>query len=89
MEEENNIEESNANATVAEVVAESTQSTDDSLTLSDFGILTGLVIVFCAGVAFLLRTIDRHIKNIKLKVGNKLELGLETESAFKEKNKDA
>jgi hypothetical protein len=81
------MEETVENTTTAEVVTESVPS-DDSLTLSDFGVLTGLVIVFCAGVAFLLRTIDRHIKNIKLKVGNKLELGLETESAFKGKEKE-
>lgn len=74
--------------TTAEIVTESTP-VDDSLTLSDFGILTGLVIVFCAGVTFLLRTIDKHIKNIKLKVGDKIELGLETESAIKKEEKNA
>ena len=51
---------------------------EDDLTLGDYGFIIFIVVLFCAVFAFVTRTISKHIKNVNLKVGNKIEIGIES-----------
>lgn len=50
---------------------------EDDVTFNDIALITFVVILGCAVFAFAIRTISKHLKNVHLKVGNKIEIGLE------------
>lgn len=50
---------------------------EDDVTFNDVALITFVVILGCAVFAFAIRTISKHLKNVHLKVGNKIEIGLE------------
>ena len=50
---------------------------DDSI-LSDVALITFLAILGCAVFAFIVKTVSKHLKNVNLKVGNKIEIGIES-----------
>ena len=50
---------------------------EDDVTFSDIALITFVAILGCAVFAFAIRTISKHLKNVHLKVGNKIEIGLE------------
>ncbi len=56
---------------------------EDDLTLGDYGFIIFIVVLFCAVFAFVTKTISKHLKNINLKVGNKIEIGIESKDADK------
>lgn len=51
---------------------------DSDFTISDAVFCIGLVVVACFIFAFIMRQFKKSIKNMHLKIGNKIELGLET-----------
>lgn len=51
---------------------------DSELSGVDIAFCIGLVIVLCAVFAFLMRQLKKSIKNMHVKIGNKIEIGLET-----------
>ena len=51
---------------------------DSELSGGDIAFCIGLVIVLCAVFAFLMRQLKKSIKNMHVKIGNKIEIGLET-----------
>ena len=57
---------------------------EDDLALGDYTALIFLSILGCAVFAFIVRTISKHLKNVHLKVGNKIEIGVETKDGKKE-----
>lgn len=50
---------------------------EDDVTFNDIALIIFVVILGCAVFAFAIRTISKHLKNVHLKVGNKIEIGLE------------
>jgi hypothetical protein len=56
----------------------STEYDDSDLTTGDVGLIIGSVIVCCAVIAFVCKAIKKNFKNLHLKIGNKIELGIET-----------
>lgn len=50
----------------------------EDFTVSDGLFLAGLVIAGCAVIAFVLRSIRKTFKNVHLKIGDKVEIGIET-----------
>lgn len=56
---------------------------EDDLTFGDYGFIIFIVVLFCAVFAFVTRTISKHIKNVNLKVGNKIEIGIESKDTNK------
>lgn len=50
---------------------------DDSI-LGDVALITFLAILGCAVFAFIVKTVSKHLKNVNLKVGNKIEIGIES-----------
>lgn len=51
---------------------------DEDLTFNDFVFVGGLVIIGCAVIAFIAKVIKKTFKNVHLKFGNKIEIGVET-----------
>ena len=51
---------------------------DSDLTGNDIAFCIGLIVVACAVFAFIMHQLRKSIKNMHLKIGNKIELGLET-----------
>ncbi len=51
---------------------------DSELSGGDIAFYIGLIIVLCAVFAFIMRQLKKSIKNMHLKIGNKIEIGLET-----------
>ena len=51
---------------------------DSELSGGDIAFCIGLIIVLCAAFAFIMRQLKKSIKNMHLKIGNKIEIGLET-----------
>lgn len=51
---------------------------DSELSGGDIAFCIGLIIVLCAVFAFIMRQLKKSIKNMHLKIGNKIEIGLET-----------
>lgn len=51
---------------------------EDDLTAGDVVFIGCSVFVGCFVIAFILKQIKKTFKNVHIKVGNKLELGLET-----------
>lgn len=58
---------------------------DEEMTFSDYFLVSFLVILGCAVFAFIVRTISKHLKNVHLKLGNKIEIGVESKDSNKEK----
>lgn len=56
---------------------------EDDLTLGDYGFIIFMVVLFCVVFAFVTRTISKHLKNVNLKVGNKIEIGIESKDSDK------
>ncbi len=56
---------------------------EDDLALGDYGFIIFMVVLFCAVFAFVTRTISKHLKNVNLKVGNKIEIGIESKDSNK------
>ena len=50
---------------------------DDSI-LGDVALITFLAILGCAVFAFIVKTVSKHLKNVNFKVGNKIEIGIES-----------
>jgi hypothetical protein len=51
---------------------------EDDISFGDVAFITFLVILGCAVFAFVIRTISKHLKHINLKIGNKIEIGVES-----------
>ena len=51
---------------------------DSELSGGDIALCIGLIIVLCAVFAFIMRQLKKSIKNMHEKIGNKIEIGLET-----------
>ena len=49
---------------------------DSELSGGDIAFCIGLIIVLCAVFAFIMRQLKKSIKNMHLKIGNKIEIGL-------------
>ena len=60
------------------------EEADDDLTFSDFAFLGGGVIILCGLIAFIFKQIRKTFKNVHLKVGDKIEVGVETNLDKKE-----
>lgn len=59
---------------------------DDDLTFGDYTFIIFFVVLFCSVFAFVVKTISKHLKNVKLKVGA-VEVGVETKTKEEEKTK--
>jgi hypothetical protein len=44
-----------------------------------------LAILGCAVFAFVVKTVSKHLKNVNLKVGDKIQLGIESKEKEEEK----
>lgn len=55
-----------------------TEYTDEEITASDILFIIGIGLVICFVVAFTFTLIKRTFKNVHLKIGDKIELGVET-----------
>ncbi len=51
---------------------------DEDFTFGDVAFISGIVVLGCVVVAFVARAIRKTFKNIHLKIGNKIEIGVET-----------
>lgn len=51
---------------------------EDESILGDVALITFLAILGCAVFAFIVKTVSKHLKNVNLKVGNKIEIGIES-----------
>lgn len=51
---------------------------DSDFSVSDAAFCIGLVIIICAVFAFVMYQIRKSVKNMHVKIGNKIEIGLET-----------
>lgn len=51
---------------------------DDDFTTSDYIFMGFVVIMVCVLVSFIFRQIRKTFKNVHLKIGNKVEIGVET-----------
>ena len=61
---------------VIEVVDE--KDIEDELSVSDYVFIGVIIIAACAIIAFVLKQIRKTFKNVHLKIGNKVEIGVET-----------
>ena len=57
---------------------------DDDFAAGDYFFIGFLAILGCAVFAFVVRTVSKHLKNVNLKVGNKIEIGIESKDKDKE-----
>lgn len=57
---------------------------DSEFTSGDVIFCIGFLIAVCFVFAFVMRHLKKSIKNMHLKIGNKIELGLETKDDTKE-----
>lgn len=55
---------------------------EDSILDSDFVYYGFFAILGCAVFAFVVRTISKHLKNMHLKVGSKIEIGVESLDSY-------
>lgn len=58
---------------------------EDDFTLGDAAFLGFFAIIVCAVFAFVVKTITKHIKNVNLKVGDKIQVGIESKDNEKKK----
>ena len=56
----------------------STEYYDDDITAGDIVLMVGIVLLACLVIAFIFTLIRKTFKNVHLKIGNKIELGVET-----------
>lgn len=56
---------------------------DEDFTVGDFAFIGVTVLLGCVMVAFIARIIKKTFKNIHLKIGNKIEIGVETKEEIK------
>lgn len=56
---------------------------EDGILDSDFVYYGFFAILGCAVFAFVVRTISKHLKNMHLKVGSKIEIGVESKDVEK------
>ena len=56
---------------------------DEYFSFNDAAFVCFMAIIVCAIFAFVIRTISKHLKNINLKVGNKIEIGIESKDNTK------
>lgn len=61
---------------------------DGDFTLGDAAFLGFFAIIVCAVFAFVVKTITKHIKNVNLKVGDKIQVGIESKDNEKKKKVD-
>lgn len=50
----------------------------DDFTLGDWTFIGGTALVLCVVVAFVLKSVKKTFKNFHVKVGDKIEIGVET-----------
>lgn len=50
----------------------------DDLSTEDVVFIGGGIIVLCFAFAFIMKTLKKNIKNMHLKIGDKIEVGVET-----------
>ena len=50
----------------------------DDLSTEDVVFIGGGIIVLCFDFAFIMKTLKKNIKNMHLKIGDKIEVGVET-----------
>ena len=60
---------------------------EDDLVAGDYFFIGFIVALSCAVFAFFVRTISKHLKNINLKIGNKVEIGIESKDNESKENK--
>lgn len=66
---------------------EEIESVDDAdFTFEDAAFCIGGIVLICIVFAFIMKQIRKSIKNMHLKIGNKIEIGLETKEDKNEKN---
>ena len=51
---------------------------EDEIVVGDIALLSFVAILGCAIFAFVVKVISKHLKNVHLKVGNKIEIGVES-----------
>lgn len=51
---------------------------EEEVGFGDIALITFIAILGCAVFAFVVKTISKHLKNVNLKIGNKIEIGVET-----------
>ena len=77
-------EELNETDTFAEVPTEDDYDDyEDGSVVGDVVFITFLALLGCAVFAFVIKTISKHLKNVNLKIGNKIEIGVESKDTEK------
>jgi len=61
------------------------ESYDDYITFGDIALITFLAILGCAVFAFIMKIIRKNIKNAKIKLGDKIEVSVESKDNTDEK----
>ena len=51
---------------------------EEEITFGDIALIVGGIILICLVFVFVMTVIKRTFKNVHLKIGNKIELGVET-----------
>lgn len=60
---------------------------EDDFEAGDYFFIGFIVILGCAAFAFFVKTISKHLKNVNLKIGNKVEIGIESKDNESKENK--
>lgn len=60
-----------------------TEVPSDDFTLGDWTFIGGMALILCLVVGFILKSIKKTFKNVHLKVGDKIEVGVETKEGEK------
>ena len=55
-----------------------TDEYEEDITIGDITLIVGVVLLGCLVLAFVFALIKHTFKNVHLKIGNKIELGVET-----------
>lgn len=55
-----------------------TEYEEEEITFGDIALIVGGIILICLVFVFVMTVIKRTFKNVHLKIGNKIELGVET-----------
>ena len=71
--------------TYVEVPTEDYDTYEDDFVAGDYFFFGFVVLLGCAVFAFVMKTISKHFHNVHLKVGNKIEIGVESKDAEKKK----
>ena len=51
---------------------------EDDFAAGDYFFVGFFAILICAVFAFVVKTVSKHLKNVNLKIGNKIEIGVES-----------